>query len=128
MYYWESDQEDFLVLSGECLLIVEGEERRLRGEWDFFHCALNTTHAFVGAGDCPSVILMVGARTTGQHDPLPATRSRSSTAPASSRTRPRRRRRTRASALATRSSRPLGRAALEPLSASGTQRTADHRE
>ena len=27
MYHWETDQEDFLVLSGEPLLIVEGEER-----------------------------------------------------------------------------------------------------
>ena len=62
MYHRESDQEDFLVLSGECLLIVEGEERLLRA-WDFFHCAPNTTHSFVGRGDAPCVILMVGART-----------------------------------------------------------------
>ena len=62
MYHRESGQEDFLVLSGECLLIVEGEERRLRA-WDFFHCAPNTTHSFVGAGEGPCVILMVGART-----------------------------------------------------------------
>jgi uncharacterized cupin superfamily protein len=62
MYHRESDQEGFLVLSGECLLVVEGEERRLRA-WDFFHCAPGTTHSFVGAGDDPCVILMVGART-----------------------------------------------------------------
>jgi uncharacterized cupin superfamily protein len=62
LYHRESDQEDFLVLSGECLLIVEGEERRLRA-WDFFHCAPNTTHSFVGASDDPCLILMVGART-----------------------------------------------------------------
>jgi len=62
MYHRESDQEDFLVLSGECLLIVEGEERPLRA-WDFVHCASNTTHSFVGGGDGPCVILMVGART-----------------------------------------------------------------
>lgn len=62
MYHRESNQEDFLVLSGECLLIVEGEERRLRA-WDFFHCAPDTTHSFVGAGDAPCVVLMVGART-----------------------------------------------------------------
>jgi uncharacterized cupin superfamily protein len=61
MYHRETDQEDFLVLHGECLLIVEGEERRLRA-WDFFHCPPGTTHAFVGAGDGPCVILMVGAR------------------------------------------------------------------
>src|SRR4029077_21100839 len=62
MYHRESNQEDFLVLSGECLLIVEGEERELRA-WDLVHCAPGTTHAFVGAGDGPCVILMVGART-----------------------------------------------------------------
>jgi quercetin dioxygenase-like cupin family protein len=61
MYHSESEQEDFLVLSGECLLIVEGEERRLSA-WDFFHCAPNTTHSFVGAGEGLCVILMVGAR------------------------------------------------------------------
>ena len=62
MYHRESNQEDFLVLSGECLLIVEGEERDCaRG----ISCtaAPGTTHAFVGAGDGPCVILMVGART-----------------------------------------------------------------
>jgi uncharacterized cupin superfamily protein len=62
MYHSEADQEGFLVLSGECLLIVEGDERPLRG-WDFFHCAPGTSHAFVGAGDGPCVLLMVGRRT-----------------------------------------------------------------
>ena len=62
MYHRESAQEDFLVLRGECLLIVDGEERRLQA-WDFFHAPPNTTHAFVGAGDGPCVMLMVGART-----------------------------------------------------------------
>ena len=36
LYHAESAQEDFLVLSGECTLLVDGEERRLR-RWDFFH-------------------------------------------------------------------------------------------
>jgi uncharacterized cupin superfamily protein len=62
MYHRESSQEDFLVLSGECVLIVEGEERRLHA-WDLVHCPAGTTHAFVGAGDGPCVLLMVGART-----------------------------------------------------------------
>jgi uncharacterized cupin superfamily protein len=62
MYHRESNQEDFLVLSGECLLIVEGEERLLRA-WDLFHCAPNTTHSFVGAGQGPCVLLMVGGRS-----------------------------------------------------------------
>jgi len=61
MYHWETDQEDFLVLSGEALAIVEGQERPVR-EWDFVHCPPGTNHAFVGAGDRPCVILAIGAR------------------------------------------------------------------
>jgi uncharacterized cupin superfamily protein len=61
MYHWEADQEDFLVLSGEALLIVEGEERPLR-RWDFVHCPPETKHTIVGAGDRPCVVLAVGAR------------------------------------------------------------------
>ena len=60
-YHAESGQEDFLVLSGECIAIIEGEERRLRA-WDFVHCPGGTAHLFVGAGDGPCAILMVGAR------------------------------------------------------------------
>ena len=65
LYHSESVQEDFLVLSGECLLIVEGEERRLKA-WDFVHCPPGTHHIFVGAGDGPCAILMVGARGHGK--------------------------------------------------------------
>jgi uncharacterized cupin superfamily protein len=61
MYHWEADQEDFLVLAGEPLLIVEGEERPLR-RWDLVHCPPGTKHVVVGAGDGPSVVLAVGAR------------------------------------------------------------------
>src|SRR5215216_4443153 len=61
MYHWEADQEDFLVLAGEALLIVEGEERPLR-QWDFVHCPPGTKHVIVGAGDGASVVLAVGAR------------------------------------------------------------------
>lgn len=61
MYHWEADQEDFLVLTGEALLIVEGEERPLR-QWDFFHCPPETRHTIVGAGDGTCVVLAVGAR------------------------------------------------------------------
>jgi uncharacterized cupin superfamily protein len=50
MYHWEADQEDFLVLSGEALLIVEGEERPLK-QWDFVHCPPRTNHVILGAGD-----------------------------------------------------------------------------
>jgi uncharacterized cupin superfamily protein len=61
LYHRENQQEDFLVLSGECRLLVEGEERLLR-EWDFLHSPAWTEHIFVGAGDGPCVILMAGAR------------------------------------------------------------------
>jgi uncharacterized cupin superfamily protein len=61
MYHWEADQEDFLVLSGEALLIVEGEERPLR-QWDFVHCPVGTKHIIVGAGDAPCAVLAIGAR------------------------------------------------------------------
>jgi uncharacterized cupin superfamily protein len=64
LYHSESVREAFLVLSGECLLVVEEEERRLRA-WDFFHCPAGTRHVFVGAGDGPCAILMVGGRTPG---------------------------------------------------------------
>ena len=60
-YHWETEQEDFLVLSGEAILIVEGEERRLR-RWDFVHCPPETRHAFVGAGAEPCVLLAASSR------------------------------------------------------------------
>ena len=62
LYHSESEQEDFLVLSGECRLLVEGVERLLR-PWDFFHSPAGTEHIFVGAGDGPCVILMAGGRS-----------------------------------------------------------------
>lgn len=61
LYHSESEQEAFLVLAGECKLLVEGEERTL-GPWDFFHCPAGTEHVFVGAGDGLCVVLMTGAR------------------------------------------------------------------
>jgi uncharacterized cupin superfamily protein len=61
MYHWEADQEDFLILSGQALLVVEGEERPLR-RWDFVHCPPGTKHVIVGAGDGPCVVLAIGAR------------------------------------------------------------------
>jgi uncharacterized cupin superfamily protein len=67
MYHWEADQEDFLVVSGEALLIVEGEERPLR-QWDFVHCPPRTKHIIVGAGDGPCIVVAVGAR---EHDGRP---------------------------------------------------------
>jgi uncharacterized cupin superfamily protein len=64
LYHGEEAQEDFLVLSGECLLLVEGEERRL-APWDLFHSPAWTEHVLVGAGDGPCVVLGVGARKPG---------------------------------------------------------------
>ena len=70
LYHAEFNQEAFLVVSGECALIVEDEERRLR-PWDFFHSPPWTEHAFVGAGEGPCVILMVGSRSgTRVHYPV----------------------------------------------------------
>jgi uncharacterized cupin superfamily protein len=60
-YHREARQEDFLVLSGTCVLVVEGEEREL-GPWDFFHCPAGAEHMIVGAGEEPSVVVAVGAR------------------------------------------------------------------
>jgi quercetin dioxygenase-like cupin family protein len=64
MYHGERGQEDFLVVSGECVLVIEGEEHRLKA-WDFVHCPPWTRHAFVGSGDGPCVIVMAGSRANG---------------------------------------------------------------
>jgi quercetin dioxygenase-like cupin family protein len=61
MYHWETDQEDFLVLAGEAIAIVEGEERPLR-QWDLLHCPPGTNHVIVGAGNDACVIFSVGSR------------------------------------------------------------------
>jgi uncharacterized cupin superfamily protein len=60
LYHSESTQEGFFVLDGECVAIVEGQERRLR-RWDYLHCPPGTLHVLVGAGDMPCAILMIGA-------------------------------------------------------------------
>jgi uncharacterized cupin superfamily protein len=60
-YHSEPVQEDFLVLYGECIVILDGEERPLR-QWDFVHCPAGTEHVFVGAGDGPCAVLMIGSR------------------------------------------------------------------
>jgi uncharacterized cupin superfamily protein len=70
LYHAEANQEAFLVVSGECALLVEGHERRL-GPWDFFHAPPWTAHAFVGAGEGPCVIVMAGSRSAGEvHYPV----------------------------------------------------------
>src|ERR1700760_2807059 len=49
LYHREAGQEDFLVLRGECLLVIEGEERPLRA-WDLVHCPPQTAHTIVATG------------------------------------------------------------------------------
>jgi uncharacterized cupin superfamily protein len=72
LYHSESVQEDFLVLSGECLLLIEEQERQLKA-WDFVHSAPGTRHICIGAGDGPCAILMVGARGPGKTLHYPVT-------------------------------------------------------
>ena len=67
MYHWEADQEDFLVVSGEALAIVEGEERPLKA-WDFLHCPAHTNHVIIGAGE-GCVVVAVGARDKSVDNP-----------------------------------------------------------
>ncbi len=61
MYHWETEAEAFLVLSGNALLIVEGQERPLK-QWDFVHCPPKTEHVIVGAGDGPCILLSMSSR------------------------------------------------------------------
>ena len=69
-YHSEPVQEDFLVLHGKCIAIVEGEEKPLR-QWDFFHCPAGVEHVFVGAGDGPCAVLMIGSRRVDEaHYPV----------------------------------------------------------
>jgi uncharacterized cupin superfamily protein len=71
-YHSEAVQEDFLVLHGECIAIIDGEERPLR-QWDFFHCPAGVAHVFVGAGDGPCAVLMIGSRRVDEcHYPVNA--------------------------------------------------------
>jgi uncharacterized cupin superfamily protein len=77
LYHEEpGNQEDFLVLAGECRAVVEGEERLL-GQWDLLHCPPGTSHALAGAGDGPCVLLKVGARVTRdiRYSPTPLAES-----------------------------------------------------
>jgi uncharacterized cupin superfamily protein len=67
-YHWETEQEDFLVLAGEAVLVVEGEERRVR-RWDFVHCPPETRHAFAATGDRPCVLLCVSSRQFQEDGP-----------------------------------------------------------
>jgi uncharacterized cupin superfamily protein len=90
IYHRENDQEAFLVLAGEALAIVEGEERPLR-RWDFVHCPPGTSHVIIGAGDEPCLVLAVGGRDRSRGPDwgaYPADEAGNATAPASSGRRP----------------------------------------
>jgi uncharacterized cupin superfamily protein len=65
MYHYENDQEDFLVLAGEALAIVEGEERPMK-QWDLLHCPIGTGHVVLGAGEELCVLLAIGSRSGGE--------------------------------------------------------------
>lgn len=69
LYHGENAQEDFLVLAGDAVLVVEGEERPLRA-WDFIHCPAWTEHVIVGAGEKGAVVLAVGARCVDPDDEI----------------------------------------------------------
>jgi uncharacterized cupin superfamily protein len=69
MYHRENAQEGFLILRGECLLVIGGEERPLR-QWDYVHVPAQTPHAIVGAGDGLSLVLAAGNRIRDEFDIL----------------------------------------------------------
>ena len=71
----EENQEGYLILSGEALLIVGGRERRLAA-WDYVHLPPWTPHVLVGGGDGPCVFVAVGARDGdgGRYLPDPVAR------------------------------------------------------
>ena len=123
MYHSETEQEDFLVLAGECLLLVEEQERRF-APWDFVHCPPGTAHIFVGAGDGPCAIFMAGARREGAGILYPRSELALTHRAGVEARPPRRRRPTRRS----RSWRPWqprsGRAAADPLGLFGGERGA----
>jgi uncharacterized cupin superfamily protein len=94
LYHSEGVQEDFLVLSGECTLLIDGEERHLKA-WDFVHVPAGTEHVFVGAGEEPCAVLMTGVREQRRRCSIRSRSSRPATARARKRRRPTRMSRTR---------------------------------
>ena len=77
LYHADSAEENFLVLRGECVARIEAGERLLK-EWDFLHCAPGTHHGFVGAGDRPCLLLMVGSRVADRTFDYPGQGAKSS--------------------------------------------------
>jgi len=68
MYHWETEAEAFFIISGEALLIVEGQERPLK-QWDFAFCPPKTNHVIFGAGDGRCVGLAMSSRENQQFGP-----------------------------------------------------------
>ena len=68
-YHRENLDEAFLVLRGECLAIVEEQERPLR-KGDFLFAPAGAAHIFVGAGDGPCAILMISRRIPEEDEVL----------------------------------------------------------
>jgi quercetin dioxygenase-like cupin family protein len=64
LYHHEPHQEGFLVLRGECVATLDGEEQRLR-TWDYLHCPPGVAHVVVGASEEPALVLAVGSRIGG---------------------------------------------------------------
>jgi uncharacterized cupin superfamily protein len=64
MYHWEADQEDFLVLAGEALLIVGVRSARSRSGTSSTARRTEAHHRRAGGG--PAVVLAVGARDRTQ--------------------------------------------------------------
>jgi uncharacterized cupin superfamily protein len=63
MYHREPNQEGFLIVSGECILLVEGQERHMK-TWDYFHCPADTDHLLIASGEEPCVAIAVGSRAS----------------------------------------------------------------
>src|SRR5262249_21009922 len=64
-YHEENTQEAFLVLAGECVLIVKGEGGRLKA-WDSSPAPAGTEHVIV-AQAAPAALLVAGARHEPEH-------------------------------------------------------------
>lgn len=62
LYHRENQQEDFLVLSGTCRVLIDEQDIPLK-TWDFVHCEPGVNHVFVGGDNGPCAILMIGARS-----------------------------------------------------------------
>ena len=112
MYHREPNQEGFLIVAGECILFVEGEERHMK-QWDYSHCPADTDHVMVATGTEPCVAVAVGSRAS-RDVVYPEFEPRAATAVPWRRRRRIRRRRTRGWKSATPRTRTAGSRISEP--------------